>query len=159
VHSPEPATGRPNMPGYGIRRDSEGLLPWSWAEERLRDAHNYWVATTRPDGRPHVTAVWGIWHEGAFYFNSGEESRKARNLGANADCVVCPEQASEAVIVEGRAEAISDAGLSKELNKVYAAKYGDSPPGTYFAVKPETVFGFVEHETQFAATATRWRFG
>ncbi|MEI6136703.1 MAG: pyridoxamine 5'-phosphate oxidase family protein [Chloroflexota bacterium] len=28
---------------------------------RLRTAMNYWIATTRPDGRPHAAPVWGVW--------------------------------------------------------------------------------------------------
>ena len=50
-----PRAGRPQMPsGYGINRSTdEGLLPWSWVQERLTTARNYWIATARPDGRPH----------------------------------------------------------------------------------------------------------
>ena len=36
-------------------------LPWAWATERLNRARNYWIATTRSDGRPHSRPVWGIW--------------------------------------------------------------------------------------------------
>ena len=38
------------MPGYGVQPATEGtgLLPWSWAEERLTAAHEYWVATGSP---------------------------------------------------------------------------------------------------------------
>ena len=52
----EPNARRPYMPGYGIVGPGEGrgLLPWSWAEERLIASHDYWVATVWPDGRPHV---------------------------------------------------------------------------------------------------------
>ena len=52
----EPKASRPYMPGYGIldAQSGKGLLPWSWAVERLSDGHNYWVETTRPDGRPHA---------------------------------------------------------------------------------------------------------
>lgn len=47
----EPKAGRPHMPGYGIldADKGRGLLPWSWATERLAKAHTYWVATTRVD--------------------------------------------------------------------------------------------------------------
>lgn len=68
------------MPGYGIPSGSEGLLPWGFVEERMANARKYWVATVRPDGRPHLTPVWGLWVEGAFYFGSGPRTRKARNL-------------------------------------------------------------------------------
>ncbi|TME13797.1 MAG: pyridoxamine 5'-phosphate oxidase, partial [Chloroflexi bacterium] len=51
-----PIASRPHMPGYGILGAGEGtgLLPWSWAQERLEQSHDYWVATSGADGRPHV---------------------------------------------------------------------------------------------------------
>ena len=52
--------GRPYAPGYGIPSGSKGLLPWGFAEERMAAAQNYWVATVRPDGRPHLTPAWGV---------------------------------------------------------------------------------------------------
>jgi len=59
----EPSASRPYMPGYGLLDAAQGagLLPWSWAVERLQRSHDYWVATVRPDGRPHVMPVWGVW--------------------------------------------------------------------------------------------------
>ena len=55
----QPKASRPHMPGYGIldANSGKGLLPWSWATERLAKARNYWVATTRPDGNPHAMPV------------------------------------------------------------------------------------------------------
>jgi nitroimidazol reductase NimA-like FMN-containing flavoprotein (pyridoxamine 5'-phosphate oxidase superfamily) len=93
---------RPFMPGYGISEASEGILPWSWAEERLSNSRNYYLATTRPEGRPHVMAVWGVWFGGRYYFSTGEGSRKARNLTTNPECVVTTDVLTEAVILEGR---------------------------------------------------------
>ena len=63
----DPKGSRPYMPGYGPLDAAQGtgLLPWSWAVERLERSHDYWVATIRPDGRPHVMPVWGIWLEDA----------------------------------------------------------------------------------------------
>jgi hypothetical protein len=48
------------MPGYGVAGPTggRGLLPWSWAEGRLTKSHDYWVATVRQDGRPHLMPVW-----------------------------------------------------------------------------------------------------
>ena len=59
----EPRADRPYMPGYGTLGPDEGtgLLPWSWAEERLVRSHDFWLATTWPDGGPHVTPVWAVW--------------------------------------------------------------------------------------------------
>ena len=47
------------MSGYGVEEGGE-LLPWAWALERLTRSHDYWVATSRPDGRPHVMPVWAV---------------------------------------------------------------------------------------------------
>ena len=55
-----PTADRPHMPGYGIAGPEAGLLPWSWAEERLRDAWRYWVVTVSGDGEPHAMPVWAV---------------------------------------------------------------------------------------------------
>ena len=161
--APQPRAERPFMPGYGLEPadGGKGLLPWRWAEERLAAAHNYWVATTRPDGRPHVMAVWGLWLDGAFYFSTGRESRKARNLAANPYCVVCTERADEAVIVEGVASEATDPADLRRFAAAYKEKYHwemDPEAGPYFVVRPAVVFGFIEHGDQFTQTATRWTF-
>ena len=81
------------MPGYGIvgPDDGVGLLPWAWAEERLTTSRNFWLSTRWPDGRPHVMPVWAIWNEGALWFSSSKQSRKARNLAADPRCVLTTE--------------------------------------------------------------------
>ena len=99
----QPKASRPHMPGYGLPKGQKGLLAWTWASERLRKSHNYWVATVRADGRPHLMPVWGLWMDGAFYFSTGRQSRKAKNLATNSTCVICTENSAEAVIVEERA--------------------------------------------------------
>ena len=69
----EPVADRPWMPGYGTlpAADGTGLLPWSWATERLEAAHDFWLATTSADGRPHVMPVWAVWWRDALWFSSG----------------------------------------------------------------------------------------
>ncbi len=58
----EPQADRPNMPEYGSPDPDEGdgLLSWSWARDRLTDAHDYWVATVSRDSAPHAVPVWGL---------------------------------------------------------------------------------------------------
>jgi hypothetical protein len=94
------------MPGYGIVGPTQGsgLLPWSWAEQRLVASRNYRVASRWPDGRPHAMPVWGVWHDEAFWFFSSRRSRKARNLAADPRCVVTTENPVDPVVVEGTAE-------------------------------------------------------
>ncbi len=94
------------MPGYGIvgADEGSGLLPWSWAVERLRAARNFWVCTVRPDGRPHAMPVWGAWSGEALLFSSAVPSRKMVNLRLNPQVVVTTEEAENPVVIEGRAE-------------------------------------------------------
>jgi hypothetical protein len=152
------------MPGYGIMPavGGDGLLPWSWAVQRLERSHNYWVATGRPDGSSHLAAVWGVWVEGAFRFSTGGRSRKARNLTADPRCVVTPEHAEESVVVEGVAERVTDDAELSRLMAAYRAKYGSGFPdpvqNPVFAVRPRVVFGIIEREAEFSASATRWVF-
>src|SRR5205085_5392547 len=98
------------MPGYGIEEPDEGtgLLPWAWAEERLRTSHDYWLATTWPDGRPHVMPVWGMWIEGGLWFCSSLGSRKSRNLRRNGRCTATTDDALEPVVVNGLATLVTD---------------------------------------------------
>jgi hypothetical protein len=36
----EPLASRPSLSGYGVPREPDGMLTWSWAEERLRGEHS-----------------------------------------------------------------------------------------------------------------------
>ncbi len=161
-----PAPSRLYMPGYDLPEGPDGLMPWSWAEQRLEDSHNYWLATLRQDGRPHLMIVWGLWHGGVFYFSTGSRSRKARNLESNAHCVIGTEQAHEAVVVEGVAEKVRDVEQLKELLAIYQRKYDYDMSAMQddilalrepiFAVRPSVAFGL--EEKAVLQNATRWRF-
>ena len=117
-----PKAGRPNIPGYGIAKSNKGLLPWKWALNRLRKSRQYWIATTRPDGAPHVMVIWGLWLDDGFYFSTGKDSRKAKNLASNPRCVICSDNSAEAVIVEGVVESMSPEKL-KPIFVAYKKKY------------------------------------
>jgi PPOX class probable F420-dependent enzyme len=148
------------MPGYGVARGRRGLLPWRAATDRLARSHNYWLVTTRPDGRPHAMPVWGLWLDDRFYFSTGRRSRKARNLAANPRCVVCTERAAEAVIVEGTAATVTDAAIVETLLRPYERKYRpwtlDPGLGPVYEVRPRVVFAVFERT--FPRSATRWTF-
>lgn len=157
----EPTASRPTMPGYGVLPPNKGpgLLPWSWAEERLRDSHNYYLATGHPDRRPHLMVVWGLWNGGRLCFSTGRLSRKARNLAQNPSCVIATERAEEVLILEGMAETIDDQAAIDRITPAYQEKYGMGFPSDdpLFAVRPTVAFGFIEHG-DFLGTATRWSF-
>lgn len=161
-----PRVSRPYMPGYGVVGPTQGsgLLPWSWAEQRLLASRNYWVASTRPDGRPHAMPVWGLWHDAAFWFSSARRSRKARNLAADPRCVVTTENAEEPVVVEGLAEVVTDPGALNMVLALENAKYEtdysiemlDPAVSATVRVRPQRVFGLTEED--FTGSPTRWTF-
>ena len=161
----DPKPDRPHMPEYGIEASPEGMLPWSWAAERLARSRNYWVATTRPNGRPHSMAVWGLWLDNTFMFSSAPTSRKARNLARDPHVVITTEGADEAVIIEGVASINEDQQLMRRFIDEYKTKYnwemtGDEGP--MFIVRPERAFAFIGTQDNpagsFTNTATRWTF-
>ncbi len=133
-------------------------MPWKWAATRLTKSHNYWIATVRPDGRPHCVGVWGVWYGGRYYFSSGRESVKSRNLSKNPYCVITTDNASQPVILEGEAREMTVAPPAP-LRAAYKKKYKydlDPAMGPIFSVTPKVAFGLVEY--QMVKTATRWRF-
>jgi hypothetical protein len=165
VSTRAPRSSRPYMPGYGLPEVNKGLLSWSWAEQRLKKPHNYWITTVKPNGTPHTMVVWGLWQDGRFLFSTGSKSRKARNLAQNTNCVVSTEHAHEAVIVEGVAET-ADVFARRKLLPAYERKYkfdmssmkADilSMKEPVFAVRPRVVFGL--WEKHFVGKSTRWSF-
>jgi Pyridoxamine 5'-phosphate oxidase len=163
----EPKASRPYWPdALQTPPDATtGLKPWSWARDRLEKSHNYWISTTRPDGRPHLMVVWGIWREDAFWFSTGPRTRKAKNIGAEPHCVVATEKADEAVILEGTAQEITDRSVWKQIAESYNRKYGgdvlpllESSGGSIYRVEPQLAFGQDEHAADFLLSATRWHF-
>ena len=163
----EPKASHPYWPD-ALEESSLGtaaLKTWSWALERLEKSHNYWIATTRPGGRPHLMLVWGIWWQDPFWFSTGPRTRKAKNIAADPHVVIGTEKADEAVILEGLAEEIKDHSFWKQLTLIYNAKYGgdvgpllESSGGSVYRVKPQLAFAQDEHAKNFNDAVTRWHF-
>jgi nitroimidazol reductase NimA-like FMN-containing flavoprotein (pyridoxamine 5'-phosphate oxidase superfamily) len=155
-----PKASRPLLPlGYGVPKDLKGSVSWAWAKKRLTDSHNYLLTTVRPDGRPHTMVVWGMWLDNAYYFSTGSTTRKAQNLAANPNCVVCNEDVEEAVIVEGRAQQLEVSQIPKQAFPLYFKKYGwklDPEMGHVFKVMPLKIIAMPEK--LFPKGATRWVF-
>lgn len=161
----EPRVSRPYIAdGYGIPDSLEGVLSWSWAEQLLHDAPIYWVATVGPDGRPHVTPIWGVWVDGAFWMEGGANTRRFRNLAVNPAAVVTIERGNDALILDGDAELVRDldAGLVGRLLQAYAkyvATHGYRAEAEnwrhgIWRVRPRKVLGW----SSFPADTTRWTF-
>ena len=174
ARSKSPKATRPYMPGYfdsqtgqqELPKTKKGLLPWKWAEERLKKSRQYWIATVHPDGRPHVMVVWALWLDGVLYFSTGRYSRKAKNLALNRHCTMCTQDADEAVILEGIVETERDVEQIRRFIRLYEKKYrwklGEMAEDLITLKDPVLYLvpavGFGLWEKKFATSATRWIF-
>jgi PPOX class probable F420-dependent enzyme len=155
----EPTATRPGFePGYGIHDAPDGMLPWSWAVERLESGRNYWIGTARKDGRPHAAPVWGLWIDDAILFSTSPRSRKGRNLARDPRVVVHLESGDEVVIVEGEVERVR---LGPAAADAYERKYAfrpdpGSPDSLWYAVRPRVAYAWLERD--YPRTATRFAF-
>jgi PPOX class probable F420-dependent enzyme len=154
------------MPGYGVVAATEGsgLLPWSWAADRLTMSRNYWVVSVAPDGCPHTMPVWGMWDDAVLWFSSSAGSRKTRNLAADPRCCVTTEDAADPVVVEGTAHIVTGRPLLQRMIDLMNAKYGtdygvdflDPAKNATIRVRPRRVFGL--RSSDFTGSPTRWIF-
>src|SRR6478752_5020630 len=72
------------------------------------DRHTCWLATINPDGSPHVTGIDAIWVDDAFWFETGEHSRKGRNVARDPRCTLSIATREFDVVVEGDAHQVTD---------------------------------------------------
>jgi general stress protein 26 len=103
---------------------------WEEVDQRLTDAQLYWLVTVRRDGRPHAVPVCGAWHDGAFYFCTGDAEQKMRNLEHDPHVTVTagPLGADgwgngKDIAVEGVATRVSDESLLRVLSEAWTSKY------------------------------------
>lgn len=161
---------------------------WATARERLSDPEperTHWLATTDPDGRPHLMPLIGIWREGTFCFIAGAGTKKARNLAADPRCAIGTCSATSPsldVILEGDATAVTDPPELRRLAETFSSALGwpleirddglhgpnaptaGPPPYMLFRVTPRVAFGLpgmagmFEIEPDERHSPTRWRF-
>jgi hypothetical protein len=151
-------------------------IPWSRALDALASPPptlTWFLATSRPDGQPHVAGVGALWDEDRVYVVSGPGTRKSRNLAEHPDCTIAASLTGIDLVIEGRAERITDDATLQRLAKRYAetgwparvedgaftydysAPSAGPPPWYLYAITPTTVFGVLSDEP---GGATRWRF-
>jgi pyridoxine/pyridoxamine 5'-phosphate oxidase len=155
-------------------------IPWSRALKQLETqtreggpGRTCWLATTDPDGRPHLAAVGAIWADDKFYVVSGPRLRKSKNLAANPRCAVSVSLDDLDVVVEGTARKVTAMEVLERVAKIYAdlgwpahaeagaimAEYSAPSAGrgpwNLYEVRPSAAVGVATAEPH---GATRWHF-
>ena len=90
--------------------------------ERLESEQNIWLATTRPDGRPHLVPIWFVWVNEAFYICTERKSVKARNLRLNPRACVALESGAQPILAECHASLIEQP-YPAEVTAAFFAKF------------------------------------
>ena len=144
-------------PAYGT---PSRLLAWDVVAALLADARHYWLATVRPDGRPHVVPLDGLWLDDRWYFGGSPTTVKHRNLLASPLVAMHLEDGESAVIVEGTCAVVQPPQETAErLSEASQVKYGFGPPpstylGGVWELSPARVLAWTDLPTD----ATRFLF-
>ena len=94
-------------------------VEWAAVEARLNQGptsplaedgrpNTTWLATMNPDGTPHVTGVGAMWIDGAYWFTSGDRTKKSKNLARDARCTITVALRDMDVSLEGEAHKVTD---------------------------------------------------
>ena len=163
------------------------LLDWAPIEARLAaglsqapgtggpNRHTCWLATINPDGGPHVTGIGALWADGCWWFETGKDTRKGKNLARDPRCTLSVAAQEFDLVVEGEATLVTDAatvaGLAARwaaegwpaladdtgvaLTAEYSAPSAGPPPWHVYRLTPRTATAV---GTVDPGGATRWRF-
>jgi hypothetical protein len=158
LNSPRPSRMTSKDYGFEGAKSAPGKkMPWSAVKRKLKAARNYWIGTTRRDGRPHNAPVWGVYHDGVVYFSTGNDSVKGRNLARDPRVTIHPEIIDDAIILEGTVQKVKASPKLKPVWAAYKRKYKFDPAGMdFYSLRPDIAFSYTEPE--FIETATRWSF-
>lgn len=90
--------------------------------ERLHSEQNIWLATARPDGRPHLVPIWFVWVDETVYICTESQSVKARNLRLNPRATIALESGAQPVVAECQASFIEQP-YPAEVIAAFLAKF------------------------------------
>jgi PPOX class probable F420-dependent enzyme len=163
------------------------LLDWAHIQARLEQGvsqapdtggpnrHTCWLATINADGTPHLTGIGALWADRAFWFETGERTRKGKNLARDPRCSLSVATNEFDLVVEGEARRVTDpatvAAMAARwadegwptcvdetgvaLTAEYSAPSAGPPPWSVYRLTPHAATGLLTVEP---GGATRWQF-
>jgi hypothetical protein len=139
------------------------------------DRHTCWLTTINRDGSPHVTGVGALWVDDAFWFETGEHTRKGVNLARDPRCALSLATHDFDLVVEGEAARVTDPATvaamaaqwaaggwparvddtGQALTAEYSAPSAGPPPWAVYRLTPARATALATVEP---GGATRWQF-
>jgi len=157
-----PKITRPKFP-KGYADNPASYVMWDWVAEQLNESENYWLASVRPDGRPHVVPRWGAFIDNKLFYDGSPETIHSRNIMKNSQVTLHLENGYKVVIMEGVSQTADKPSLefakllSETISKKYASQ-GYTPEPTQWDAGGLYVFtprqclawtSFYENPTKF----------
>ena len=109
---------------------TQGHIPWTNVDSRLRALREIWLATASPRGWPDAVPGWFWWDGSAVYFTCAAQARKARNIAHEPEVVLHNGDGTDAIVIKGRAELVTERNELERVDEAYQAKYVDPHSGT-----------------------------
>ena len=122
-------------------------------DERLATERNCWMATTRPDGRPHLAPLWFVHVDGRVWIGTGAASVRVANLRHDPRASIALEDGGEPMAAEG-VVTIHDHERPPAVVEAFATKYAwDITIATDVDVGQVVLLEFVPTKWLFAENA------
>ena len=89
---------------------------------RIRETEDFWLATVRSTGAPHLVPIWAILVDEVIYMGTQPKSQKVRNLLANSGAVLALPDTRNVLILEGKSRILEQSaptGVMERFKKKY----------------------------------------
>jgi hypothetical protein len=163
----------PTLEWAGIQARLDAGIPQA-PESGGPSRHTCWLTTINPDGSPHVTGVGALWVEGSFWFETGDQTRKGKNLARDSRSVLSVATDEFDLVVAGDSRRVSDPATvavmaeqwaahgwparvddtGSALTAEFSAPLAGPPPWFVYRLDPRTLTAVATVEP---GGATRWR--
>src|SRR4029078_8992334 len=108
--------------------DTQGADLLMHDDPRSPNRSTFWLTTLNADGSPHVTSVGALWDAGSCWFQTGEPTRKAKNLARDPRCTISVATKGFDVMVSGEAQRVTDPKIVAEIAALWAKSGGPAQP-------------------------------
>lgn len=145
--------------GYG---KTTKTLTWESVSVQLAEAKQYWLATNRAEGSPHLVPVDGLWVDDLLYYGGSPDTVHVRTVRTDPHVTIHLPDPWKVVVVEGEVRVITPspelaqrlADLANEKYADYGIKFDASSYSEPAVVHPRRAIAW----SSFPTDATRFTF-